>query len=130
MGITIIATSEYAPVQYSTSKQLFVLTICNDGIALHAAWEVVGMVGASYAFQQSHLVLSTVFAAEAAGMQLCQARTIWQACRCSHELELHSFHKTSLRTLCSHTNAKPGGMTGRYHCGISAFILRPSSLHG
>ncbi len=106
MGITIIATSEYAPVQYSTSKQLFVLTICNDGIALHAAWEVVGMVGASSAFQQSHPVLSTVFVAEAAGMQLCQARTIWQACCCRPGLEMHTLYEISMCMLCSHTIAQ------------------------
>ncbi len=45
-------------------------------------------------------------AAAAAGMQLCQARTVWQACCCSHGLELHPFHKTCMRMLCSHTIAQ------------------------
>ncbi len=34
------------------------------------------MVGASYASQCSQSIVNTVFAAAAAGMQMCQARTI------------------------------------------------------
>ena len=51
----------------------------------------VGLVGASYALQQSQPV-GTLFAAAAAGMQSCQARAIWlmKAC-CIHEPGIAQF---------------------------------------